>query len=112
MMKKNYEFRNVLTKGTCFSGKNLLAFIQKNRQQPFNFLGLAISVKICKAVKRNYLKRLIRESYSFYEEQLKTGNQIVFLWKKKADPQNVQFQDIKKDVESIFMQAKILKNKE
>ena len=58
MLKKNYEFKNVLFKGTYFSGKYIEAFIKKNGKK-HNMLGIAISVKIGKAVKRNHIKRLI-----------------------------------------------------
>ena len=40
-----------------------------HHEQPINFLGIAISVKIAKAVKRNHIKRLIRESYRKQEEK-------------------------------------------
>ena len=72
MLKKNYEFRNVLTKGNYYSGKNIEAFIKDNNKD-YNFLGLAISVKIGKAVKRNKIKRLIRENYKILESQIKDG---------------------------------------
>ena len=108
MLKKNYEFRNVLTKGKCFSGKKIIAFIQKNKQQTCNFLGIAISSKTCNAVRRNYIKRLIKESYYNYEQQITVGNNIVFLWNKKANPQEVSYQMIKDDIEKIFQQAKML----
>ena len=29
MLKKNYEFKNVLSKGKYFSGKNIVVFIKK-----------------------------------------------------------------------------------
>ena len=61
MMKKNYEFRNVLSRGKYYSGKRIEAFIKKNNKETINFLGIAIGVKIAKAVKRNHIKRLIRE---------------------------------------------------
>ena len=63
MLKKNYEFKNVLSKGKYYSGKNIEAFIKDNNKS-FNFLGLAISVKTGKAVKRNKIKRLISENYN------------------------------------------------
>ena len=49
-LKKNYEFRKVLSKGKYISGENIEAFIIKNNKK-FNLLGLAISTKIAKAVK-------------------------------------------------------------
>ncbi len=110
MLKKNYEFRKVLSKGTYYSGKNIEAFI-KNNNKNFNFLGLAISVKTAKAVKRNKIKRLIRENYKILEAEIKSGQSIVFLWKKKADIENAKFDNIREDMNNIFDKANI-KNKE
>lgn len=108
MMKKNYEFRNVLSRGDYYSGKYIEAFIKKNSKKKFNYLGIAIGVKIAKAVKRNHIKRLIRENYQQYEEFLKEGFIIVFLWKKKANTQNANFYNIKRDMKTIFDKAKII----
>lgn len=47
MLKKNYEFKQVLTKGKYYFGRYLKAFIIKNNKQN-NFLGLAISTKVRK----------------------------------------------------------------
>ena len=55
MLKKNYEFKKVLSKGKYYSGQNIDAFIKDNKKN-YNFLGLAISVKTAKAVKRNKIK--------------------------------------------------------
>lgn len=106
MLKKNYEFRTVLNKGQYYSGKNIVIFIKKNNKQ-INFLGIAISSKLGKAVKRNYIKRMIREIYRKKEEQLKTGYNIVFLWKKKSDIKQACYDDVKKDVTKIFKEAKM-----
>lgn len=105
MMKKNYEFRNVLSKGTYYSGRNIEAFIKKNNKENVNFLGIAIGVKIAKAVKRNHIKRLIRENYNLCENSIKSGYHIVFLWKKKIDIKEATFENIKKDMNFIFDKA-------
>ena len=68
MLKKNYEFKKVLENGKFFSGKKIIVFIKKNNAKKeinYNFLGLAISSKTCKDVRRNRIKRIIRESYYF-----------------------------------------------
>ena len=52
-LKKNYEFKNVLSKGQDYSGQCIEAFIKKNSKEK-NYLGIAIGVKIAKATKRNY----------------------------------------------------------
>lgn len=106
MLKKNYEFRNVLSKGKYYGGKYIEAFIKPNKEK-INFLGIAISVKVAKAVKRNKIKRLIRENYSQKELEIKNGYTIVFLWKKKESVENATFKSIQKDIETIFDKANI-----
>ena len=108
MLKKNYEFKNVLSKGKYYSGFCIEAFIKKNNLKNENLLGIAIGTKIAKAAKRNYIKRLIRESYKNLENRIKPGNSIVFLWKKKIDIKNANYKNIKKDMDKIFDKAGIL----
>lgn len=108
MLKKNYEFKNVLSKGKYYSGKNIEAFIKDNNKI-YNLLGLAISVKVAKAVGRNKIKRLIRENYKLLEPEIENGKSIVFLWKKNIDVKNATFENIKADMNYIFDKAKIKK---
>ena len=110
MLKKNYEFKNVMNRGKYYSGKNIEAFIKDNNKN-CNLLGLAISVKAAKAVKRNRIKRLLRENYKILEPQLKDGKSIIFLWKKKADIENATFNNIQKDMNHIFEKSGIINNK-
>lgn len=110
MMKKNYEFRYVLTKGRYYNGKCIEAFIIKNKKT-YNLLGIAVSVKTAKAVRRNRIKRLIRESYRKIEKDLNVGQSIVFLWKKGISIDNACFENINLDINEIFKKAKILNGK-
>lgn len=105
MLKKNYEFKHVLSKGKYYSGKHIEAFIISNKSKNKNLLGIAIGVKIAKATQRNYIKRLIRESYKEQESKIKEGNSIVFLWKKRSDAKKANFENIKKDMNEIFDKA-------
>ena len=112
MLKKNYEFRKVLSKGKYYSGKNIEAYVLENNKKDCNFLGLAISVKTAKAIKRNHIKRLIRENYKIVEQEIKSGKSIVFLWKKNVDIKYATFENIKKDMNYIFDKAQIKENTE
>ena len=106
MLKKNYEFRKVLSKGMYFSGNYIQAAILKNRDSS-NYLGLAVNTKSGKAFQRNRIKRLLRENYKIQEEELKDGYSIVFLIKKKTEISKLNFQDIKKDMEMIITKSRI-----
>ena len=94
-LRKNYEFKNVLTKGKMYAGKQILIYISKNKLNE-NLIGIAISSKLCNAVKRNNIKRI------------KKGNNIVFLWNKNTEIDELNFHTIKKDMENIFSKAGIM----
>jgi ribonuclease P protein component len=107
MLKKNYEFKKVLSKGKHYSSKNIDMVVLKNSKN-YNLLGLAISTKIGKAVKRNMIKRLIRENYKNLESQIKEGNSIIFLWKKSSNTKNATYQNIEKDMKELLDKAKLI----
>lgn len=108
MLKKNYEFRKVLSKGKYYSGEYIEALILLNNSGK-NAIGIAINTKLGTAVERNKIKRLFRESYYFFEPNIIEGQEIVFLWKKKQPIENATFANIKADMQTIFDKAKILK---
>ena len=108
MLKKNYEFKNVLSSGKYYSGNYIESFIRKNYKKN-NMLGIAISSKICKAVRRNAIKRLIRENYRLVENEIELGYDIIFLWKKKASVEEATYANIRKDMEKIMTKADMLK---
>lgn len=106
-LKKNYEFKNVLNKGKFYIGEQITVYIIKNREE-VNRIGIAISSKTCNAVKRNNIKRKIRENYRLLENKLKQGYNLVFLWNKKKSVEKADFHIIRQDMESIFSKAGML----
>ena len=107
-LKKNYEFKRVLTKGNYLSGKYIECFYINNNLKNKNLIGIAISSKVAKAVKRNRIKRLIREVYKNIETSIKTGKSFVFLWKKNKDIINATYVNIENDINNIFKEMDIL----
>lgn len=111
MLKKNYEFRTVLTRGKCFKEKEIEIFVIKNNKKR-NFLGIAIGTKNGKAFQRNRAKRIIRESYTRLENQVIDGYSIVILMNKKCCIDQMTFAEVLKEMQNIFENAKILKKEE
>ena len=107
MLKKNYEFNKIFSKGKYYSGKTIEAFVLENNDKS-NYLGLAISTKCGKAYQRNRVKRLMRESYRILENSIEDGWTIVFLWKKKCNIDDAEYNQIKQDMLKIFKDSKII----
>ena len=107
MLKKNYEFKTVLSKGKFYKGIEIEIFILKNNKKR-NFLG----TKNGKAYQRNRAKRIIRECYSSFENNIKDGNSVVILMNKKFEIKNIKFSEVLKDMENIFLKAEILKKED
>ena len=111
MLKKNYEFKNVLTKGKFYRGKEIEIFIIKNNKKR-NFLGIAIGTKNGKAFQRNRAKRIIRECYTKLEDKLIEGNSIVILMNKNFCIDDIKFSDVYGEMLKIFQKAKILQKED
>ena len=107
MLKKNYEFKIVLTKGRFYIGKQLKIVILKNGKN-FKTLGIAVSTKNGNAFQRNKAKRLIREAYKNLEEKIINGYSIVVLLKKDIDINDMKYIDIINEMENTFKKANII----
>lgn len=106
-LKKNYEFKNVLSKGKFYIGKQISIYVLKNNKKS-NVIGIAVRKKGCGAVQKNRIKRLIRENYRLIRKNLKQGYDIVFLWNKKEEAYQANFHIIKSDMERLLNKASLL----
>lgn len=111
-LKKNYEFQSILKKGKWYGGNLLNIYILNNNFNK-NYIGVAVGKKVTKSsVKRNRIRRLIKEAYRLNEKIIIEGLNIVIVWKTSCSIELANFHDINKDIESCFKRANILKNEE
>ena len=109
MLKKNYEFKQVLTRGNHYSGNIIKAVILKRKFND-NFLGIAVNKKMGKAVNRNRVKRLLRVNYKIIEKNIKSGYAVLFLLRSNIDIKKIDFWSINRDMIKILETAKVLKD--
>ena len=106
-MKKNYEFKNLFSKGKFYYGQYIHMYIKKTEKN-YNKLGIAVSKKQGKAVKRNRIKRLIRENYKNFENKIEKGINILIIIKKKKNIEEITFNNIESNFYSTLKKANVL----
>ena len=106
IIKKNYEFKNLFSKGKFYYGESIHFYIKTTNFYK-NKLGIAVSAKQGKAVKRNRIKRLIRENYKEIEEKIKPGTQILIVVNRKKDLKEISFYDVQEDFYRTMKKANI-----
>ncbi len=94
-LKRSSEFMRVFKRGRFFAGKYLVLYVVKNNLN-LNRLGISVGKKVGKSVRRNRVRRLIRENYRLYEGLIKKGIDLVFV--ARVSPEMPDFYDLKKEM--------------
>lgn len=106
-LNKNELFLRVYKKGQRSYNKFFsLHYIQNGLT--YNRLGIKTGKKLCGAVRRNRLKRLIKESYRLCEDRIKTGFDIVIAAKEESLNIDSYFL-VSREIEYLLKRAKLLK---
>ena len=109
MLKKNYEFKNVLTRGKYYGGRQIEIFVLKNKK-PFVMLGIAVSKKVGNSVVRSRCKRLISESFRLNYENVKKGYDFVFIARKPLKDKS--YFEVEKAMQNLLKKAGLYNNEE
>lgn len=105
-IKKNYLFKKVYTNGRYYAEKSLVLYILKN-DDDINKVGYSVSKKIGNSVKRNRVKRLMKENFRKLSEDIKTGYFIVFTARVKSS--EADYYDIEKEMINAIKRARLFK---
>lgn len=106
-LKKSNEFQNVFKKGKWFGSNLLMIYVTKNKDN-INKVGIAVGRKVAKSVKRNRIRRVIREAYRLNEDRLLKGNNIVIVWSNKASIEDASFENIQKSLMKCLEKAELI----
>lgn len=107
MIKKNYEFKNLFSKGKFYYGEFIHMYIKSSNSNT-NKLGIAVSKKQGKAVQRNRIKRLIRENYKEFEKFIPKGTNILIVINKEKDIKFIDYYQIKENFYRTLKKANIM----
>ena len=103
-IKKNWEFLKMYKKGRFYVGRHIILYTMPNKQE-FNRIGITASKKTGNSVRRNRIRRLIRENYRLFENFVKDGRDILFVARpSEAFP---EFSDIRKEMKFLLKKLEI-----
>jgi len=105
-LRKNSDFKKVYAKGKSCADHFVVLFVLRNDLEG-NRIGLSVSKKIGKAVKRNRVKRLFREVYRLNKDKLIQGFDLIFLARKDAI--KLDFHGMERSILRLYKRARILK---
>ena len=111
ILKKNYEFKRLFNNGKFYYGK-CVNFYVLFTSKSYKKFGIALTKKAGNAVKRNHIKRLIRENYKICEENIKDGIFLLVALNSKRNVDDITYYDIKKDFEEFAKKSDIWKEKD
>jgi ribonuclease P protein component len=103
-IKSNSEFVRVYKNGRHYAGKYLVLHVLKC-EHSVNSLGINASRKVGKSVRRNRIKRLIKENYRLYEAFIRIGYLVVFVVRTPQDGNLPNFHDLHREMKSLFNRA-------
>lgn len=104
-LKENHLFSRAYRKGRCFSGKYIAVYVLKNRENNKK-LGITVSKSRGNAVKRNRVKRIIREAYRVFHPFIKEGNIIVIVARQPCVDAHVSV--VVSELEALLSKAALL----
>lgn len=109
-LNQNTLFLKVYQKGKKTYHRNFVLYFLPNKLS-VNRLGLKVGKKIAKAVKRNRVRRLLKESYRHLEADVKTGYDIVIV--ARAGCLFIDtYREVLSELSELFYHAHLIESRE
>jgi len=102
-IRKRAHFLDAHQKGVRFSSENFVVILHGN-ELGARRLGVTVGKKVGKAVRRNRIKRLVREFFRLRKDKLPDSKDIVII--ARNDVSSLKYQDICTELEKLFERAR------
>ena len=97
---KRAEFINLNLHGKRYYTKNFVVILRQNKSD-ITRLGITVSKRFGNSVKRNRVKRLIREFFRLNKQQAPKGYDIVIIALKRSG--NINFLKVKEELGDLIL---------
>ena len=112
---ENHMFSKTYRKGKSATNKYVAVYVLKNYKKQKDGsayptrLGISVNAKLGKAVKRNRVKRLIREAYGSFVPRLNDGNFVVIAARGAIFGKNVKSTQVRDALENTLVSLEVIK---
>jgi len=100
-IRKRKDYLKTYRNGTRIDSKNFIIILSRN-QSGTKRLGITVTKKIGNSVKRNRIKRLLREFFRLNKNKLPDLQDIVIIVKKEIP--SLKYQDVCVELEDLFLE--------
>lgn len=94
-IKLNRDFRRLYARGNSVAGGYVVVYAKATNRR-FNRAGFTVGKAFGNAVKRNRIKRLMRESYRLMEDSMNVGFDMIIVARNRAIDKSLA--EIKRDL--------------
>ncbi len=105
-LNRNEQFLRIYRKGKRTYHRFFVLYYLPNGSRR-NRLGLKVGKKLAKAVRRNRIRRLLKESYRLAEPQVRTGYDLIFVAREDSLAAD-SYQAVAAAVNKLLQQAGLL----
>ena len=102
-LRNTREFSKVYKTGKSIADRYLVLYYRKNGLD-YNRIGFSVSKKVGKAVIRNRIKRLLKESFRLNFDDYNKGYDFVFI--ARVSSNKIGYKEINKSMKKLFRRIK------
>ena len=106
-LTKNHEFKRLYNRGKNAASKYVVVYCARNNSA-VNRLGITVSTKLGGAVKRNRIRRRLKEIYRLNELNLRKGYNIVLV--ARHGSRDAKWKDLESSVLYLFRKLGLNQN--
>ena len=107
-LKKRYQFSYVYKAGSHFSGHYIVIYVTPSKTKNIK-VGFAVTKKIGHAVKRNLIRRRLREIVFAEIPNFKQDNNLIVVAKENTE--NASFAELQQEFRKLILKADLYNEK-